>query len=243
MKIVVKSLCFLLVATAAVANECISPSSNIEQAIDLYLKDIRAVEYCPARKIQTNGELTLITFNVEGPCFGDIASPPGSCGNNWLSYMLGSINGDIIKPIKIGGKGSFSIEKIKITKNIIELSGLSTGHDDALCCPSVFTTKLFELKNNSFNEIPSVVSINEKLSGTYWNYVWRKRNYKFKFSEDGHIEVLKSWSGVFWKAASQYEILLEAESGKMLLHFNNNYTEFTTIDWDSSPAEGYLIKN
>jgi hypothetical protein len=49
--------------------------------------------------------------------------------------MIGSINDKIIGPLIVGGKGDLTDDKLIILENTIELSGLSIGPNDSMCCP------------------------------------------------------------------------------------------------------------
>ena len=67
--------------------------------------------------------------------------------------MVGSLNGKIIGPVIVGGKGGLADNEIKIKGNIVELVGLTIGPNDALCCPSVPSSKRFGFSENGFKEI------------------------------------------------------------------------------------------
>ena len=145
MKVISIIICFLFQAFNVSADDCIAVPKPLAQEITNHLEKIRAGEYCPATILQTNEKTTVVVFTAEGPCFNQINETPGSCGNNWVSYMVGSVNGKIFSPIRVGGKGGLSIKDIKIIENNVELSGLSVGKNDSLCCPSVPTTTTFEI--------------------------------------------------------------------------------------------------
>jgi hypothetical protein len=144
-KLISKFICVLLLTVNASADDCIVVPKPLAKEITKHLGKIRAGEYCPATILQSNEKITIVIFTAEGPCFNQINETPGSCGNNWVSYMVGSVNGKIFPPIKVGGKGGLSIERVKIINSKVELSGLSKGKDDGFCCPSVQTTTTFEI--------------------------------------------------------------------------------------------------
>jgi hypothetical protein len=81
-------------------------------------------------------------------------------------------------------------------------------------------------------------SFESNISGSTWSYEWRGRNYIFTFESDGTISKLSSWSSVSWNVTGTNEITLEAHSSKMYLFFNDDLTEFVTLDWDGQKASG-----
>lgn len=74
-------------------------------------------------------------------------------GNHYERYMIGFMNGKIIRPIQIGGRAGFSDRAIKTNKMIIEIDGVTVGENDGYCCPSKPMTKNFEISENGFSEI------------------------------------------------------------------------------------------
>jgi hypothetical protein len=145
MKVIAIIACFLFLAFDVSADDCIVVPEPLAKEIASHLEKIRAGEYCAATILQSNEKTTIVIFTAEGPCFNQVTERPGSCGNNWLSYMVGSVNGKVFSPIKVGGKGGLSIRSVKIIENKVELSGLSIGKNDGLCCPSVPTTTTLEI--------------------------------------------------------------------------------------------------
>ena len=143
----------ILMSFNAVAEECPITPDNITEAIENHIREIRASEYCPGRSIRTDGVNTIVVYTAEGACDPEEESAAGLCGNHWERYMIGSINGKIIGPIEVGRKGELSDKEIKITGNLIELTGLAIQPKDSFCCPSLPQTKKFEFSQDGFNEI------------------------------------------------------------------------------------------
>jgi len=146
-------LAALLISQNISAGECPPTPENIDKAINSHIRKIRASEYCPARSIKSENGTVIVVYTAEGECGEDKESTPGTCSNNWVRYMVGSISGRIIGPIKVGGKGDLSDSEIKIEGNIVEIAGLTIGPNDAMCCPSVPKTKKYEFSKNGFKEI------------------------------------------------------------------------------------------
>jgi len=61
-----------------------------------------------------NDKVNIIVYTALSPCFDDFKSRPGSCGNNYLEYMIFTSNNLIHGPIKVGGKGFFSTRSINV---------------------------------------------------------------------------------------------------------------------------------
>ena len=74
-------------------------------------------------------------------------------GNHYERYMIGFMNGKIIRPIQIGARAGFSDRAIKTNKMMIEIDGVTVGKNDGYCCPSKPMTKKFEISENGFREI------------------------------------------------------------------------------------------
>ncbi|OGR05388.1 MAG: hypothetical protein A2511_00415 [Deltaproteobacteria bacterium RIFOXYD12_FULL_50_9] len=153
MKTITSILLALLVPLTTVAGECPPAPNTIEKAINEHIQKIRASEYCPARSIQSQNDTIIAVYTAEGECGEDKETPPGACSVNWVRYMVGSLNGKIIGPVIVGGKGGLADNEIKIKGNIVELVGLTIGPNDALCCPSVPSSKRFGFSENGFKEI------------------------------------------------------------------------------------------
>ena len=59
----------------------------------------------------------------------------------------------ITPPVEVGGKDGLTDTDIKISDGIIEVSGLSVGPNDAMCCPSVPETKKFKISPSGLSEV------------------------------------------------------------------------------------------
>jgi len=143
----------LLISQFVSAEECPPTAAHIEKAINGHIQKIRAIEYCEARSIRSEDEIIVALYTAEGECRNNKKSPPGTCSNNWSRYMIGSIKGRIIGPVKIGGKGDLSDNAIRLKGNNVEIDGLTIGPKDALCCPSIPKKKKFLISVNGFKEI------------------------------------------------------------------------------------------
>jgi hypothetical protein len=95
----------------------------------------------------------LISTQVIGKLFLTESLEGSGGGNNYERYMIGFMNGKIIRPIQIGGKAGFSDRAIKTNKMMIEIDGVTVGENDGYCCPSEPMTKKFEISENRFREI------------------------------------------------------------------------------------------
>jgi hypothetical protein len=154
MKISVITLFLLLLFHGAVAEECPPTPDNVKKAIENHIRKIRAYEYCKARAVKTEGNITIAVYTAEGACEGfSKKAKAGTCSNNWERHMIGSINGKIIGSISVGGKGDLSDNEIKISNDTAELIGLTIGPNDPMCCPSVPQTKKFNFSQGRFSEI------------------------------------------------------------------------------------------
>ena len=148
------AISFLFAASfSVVAEECPSIPKNLENAVIQHIQTIRASEYCEARSVQSNKTLSVVIYTAEGECGSNSKEEPGTCSVNWVRYMVGEYNGKIIGPVSIGGKGNLSDTQVKISGGVVEISGLTIGANDALCCPSVSASKKYRVAENGFQEI------------------------------------------------------------------------------------------
>jgi hypothetical protein len=155
MKFITMLLFFLLPFPLTAGNgDCPSTPDGIKKAIESHIRKIRADEYCNARTVKTEGSITIAVYTAEGSCEGfSKKAKAGTCSNDWVRYMIGSINDKIIGPLIVGGKGDLTDDKLIILENTIELSGLSIGPNDSMCCPSKPKTKIFKFSQGGFSEI------------------------------------------------------------------------------------------
>jgi len=148
------ALALVLPSLGAIAGECAPVPENLEKAIHSYIAKLKAFEDCSARRIQTSDAITVVIYTAEGACADFPArAKPGTCSNNWTRYMMGFVNHRVLPPLEVGGKGGFTDTAIKIAHGIVEVSGLTLGPNDALCCPSVPETKRFDFSQGGFSEI------------------------------------------------------------------------------------------
>jgi len=153
MKVTLKLFFGLLLTANAVAEQCIEFPALIEKAVNAHISEIRAAEYCKARKLTSENDFYVAIYTAEGQCLNDLNFPSGSCGNQWYQYMIGLVGHKVIGPIAVGGKGGLSAKEILIQKNVIYVSGAAIGPNDPLCCPTVSTTKLFNYSQDGFTKV------------------------------------------------------------------------------------------
>lgn len=154
MKVITAILALILLSSNAPANECPPTPNNIRAAIQDHIQKIRAAEYCRARVVETGGNITVAVYTAEGACLGSTrGEAAGTCSNDWARYMVGAIDGKIIGPIKVGGKGDITDSEIRVSDNTVELTGVTMGPNDPMCCPSVPSRKLFRFSHEGFSEI------------------------------------------------------------------------------------------
>jgi len=153
MRIIATIFALLLFSFHAAAEECPPTPEGVKRAIENHIKKLRADEYCKARTVKTEGNVTIAIYTAEGACEGfSKKAKAGTCSSNWVRYMVGSINGKVIGPIKVGGKGDLTDSGMNITDSTVELTGLTLGPSDPLCCPSVPKTKNFKFSQSGFSE-------------------------------------------------------------------------------------------
>jgi hypothetical protein len=88
--------------------------------------------------------------------------------------------------------------------------------------------------------IAGTVKLRDSLAGTVWAYSWRGKEFEFSFGKSGELQLLTIWQSVHWRVVSPNEVVLETPSAHMLLRFDANLEQFTTVDWDGEPANGQL---
>lgn len=132
--------------------ECSSVSESTEAIIKDYASSIKGREYCGFRKTYSELNVELVIFTVEGACYTQNAQA-GSCGNNYVTYLTGIINGKKYPPFVAGGKGKFHVSGIKYIEDRIQVSGKSYKKTDAMCCPSIDTVRAIKVGKNGFESI------------------------------------------------------------------------------------------
>ena len=73
--------------------------------------------------------------------------------NNWIRYMVALSGGRTTRPLEVGGKGDLSDTSTIISEGVIEVTGLSFGPGDSMCCPSVPKTKEFRISPSGLSQI------------------------------------------------------------------------------------------
>lgn len=135
------------------AEECPRIPKAIEAAIADHIEALRATEFCEARNVKSDGKLSVVIFTAYGACGSDSKEEPGTCSSVWFRFMVGERNGKIIGPDEIGSKFDFSDRKIRISGNVVEISGLSPGPNDGFCCPSVPASRKYKVSKDGFEQI------------------------------------------------------------------------------------------
>jgi hypothetical protein len=70
MKIFTTFLFLVLLSLNAAAKECPPTPDTIKKAINNHILQIRADEYCKARAVKTEGNITMAVYTAEGACDG-----------------------------------------------------------------------------------------------------------------------------------------------------------------------------
>ena len=135
------------------AEECPKVPKAIETAIAEHIEAMRATEYCEARTVRSDGKLSIVIYTAEGACGSDSNEKPGTCSSIWDRYLIGERNGKIIGPEPVGGKFDFSDRKLRISGNVVDISGLTPGANDAFCCPTVPASRKYKVSKDGFEEI------------------------------------------------------------------------------------------
>ena len=133
--------------------ECPVVSPEVDALIKRHADEVRGGEYCKYREVLKADNVEIVLYTIEGPCYKNENSPSGSCGNNFFRNMVGVVDGKEYERVMIGGKGAFLSKNIKMVKNTIEIEGLSYSSSDAMCCPSISSSRIFKIENGSFVEV------------------------------------------------------------------------------------------
>lgn len=127
---------------------------QVENAIRHHIASLRAVEYPEARRVTAVEGTTVAIYTAEGACAGfSLRAKPGTCSNNWVRYMVALSGGRTTRPLEVGGKGDLSDTSTTISEGVIEVTGLSFGPGDSMCCPSVQKTKEFRISPSGLSQI------------------------------------------------------------------------------------------
>ena len=130
----------------AFAQDCPETPFQIAKAIQLNVAHLRAAEYCRARVLATEGSITAVVYTAEGACQGFNSSEvSGTCTNQWDRYLVALVEGHVTPPVKVGGKGGLLDQKMSLSNGVVEITGLTIGPNDPMCCPTVPLTKRFKI--------------------------------------------------------------------------------------------------
>lgn len=146
-----------LISDGFAAAGCPKYSKTVNLAIAAFTTSERGLEYCEYRQtvsgdVDKDGQLDLIVgFTVEGSCADDPQESPGTCGNNYETYLMvfTGTNQVPTTPLMVGGKFVQSVEKLSITAGLIQVDGLKFAQDDASCCPSLPSRELYRLEGRT----------------------------------------------------------------------------------------------
>ena len=133
--------------------QCPEVSEVVETLIQHHQNKVRGGEYCKYREVVKNSDIEVVLYTIEGACNDDIKSPKGSCGNHFNRYITGTVKGEVLTPIIIGGKGDFITKKAVISGESLIISGLSYAKGDPLCCPSEATNHEYVFEKGTFKRI------------------------------------------------------------------------------------------
>lgn len=149
---------------AAEGDTCQSLPTDVESAIALSAERLRGAEICDVRSIAV-GDINadqqddyVVAYTVEGPCFAERKSPPGSCGNNYLRFLAAFLrNGNsahftLADTLKAGGRFQRSIDSITIRDGVIAAQTSAFNKHDASCCPSVHGDTTYTLRDKKLVE-------------------------------------------------------------------------------------------
>ncbi|MEF2249504.1 hypothetical protein [Ralstonia solanacearum] len=144
----------LVLPLDALAGSCPVVPAQITKAIRQHIITLQASEYCAGRTVKTENGITVAIYTAEGACAGENPrAKPGTCSNNWARYMVALSGRRITPPVEVGGKGDLADRDVKISDGTIEVSGLSIGPNDSMCCPSVPGKKTFKISPSGLSEI------------------------------------------------------------------------------------------
>lgn len=154
MKFLAAMFSLLVLPLGALAGSCPVAPTEIEKAIRQHITTQRATEYCGARTVKAEGDITVAIYTAEGACAAlNPRAKPGTCSNNWVRYMVALSGQRVTPPVEVGGKGGLTDTSVKISEGTVEVSGLSLGPNDPMCCPSVPETKKFQVSPSGLSEV------------------------------------------------------------------------------------------
>ncbi|HKA77224.1 MAG TPA: hypothetical protein VKD19_08965 [Pseudolabrys sp.] len=154
MKLFAAMFFILVFPLGALAESCPAAPAAIEKAIRQHIATLRATEYCGARTVKAKGNITVAIYTVEGACAAlNPRAKPGTCSNNWVRYIVALSGQRVTPPVEVGGKGGLTDTGVKISEGVVEVSGLSLGPSDPMCCPSVPQTKMFKISSSGLSEV------------------------------------------------------------------------------------------
>jgi hypothetical protein len=133
-------------------SECPDVSGEAEFIISEHIKKIKGGESCKYRNTYQDNGIEFVVYTVSGPCF-KVEAPHGSCGNKYFSYLTGIVGGSIYYPTVVGAKGDFHIHGITYNNGAITLEGLSYSKKDSMCCPTISSTRKYEISSSKLVKI------------------------------------------------------------------------------------------
>lgn len=155
MKVLLLTFCILLVSNITLfAGNNSKISTKAKQIMENHIMKIKGIG--EADHIYKNGNNEIIVYTATGPCFNVKNAQPGSCGNNYLTYMLAIIDGKIFQPIQVGGKGYAHISAVDFRNKTIVLDASTYQENDPMCCPSGSSVFQYKIQNSK------LVKLNQK---------------------------------------------------------------------------------
>ena len=79
----------------------------------------------------------------------------------------------------------------------------------------------------------------QTVTGSTWDYLWRKTTVEIAFGEDGTI-TKSPWAGATWRITTPHAVTVVMQNPtprQMVLHFVNSQ-RWTCKDWSGDPASG-----
>ncbi len=147
MKVPLLTFCILLVSNITLFAENNSKiSTQAKQIMQNHIMKVKGIG--EADHIYKNGNNEIIVYTATGSCFNVKNAQPGSCGNNYLTYMFAILDGKIFQPIQVGGKGYAHISAVDFKNNTILLDASTYQDNDPMCCPSGSSVIQYKIQNS-----------------------------------------------------------------------------------------------
>ena len=97
-------------------------------------------------------------------------------------------------------------------------------------------------KHDKYDEAVDLAAFKAKVLGTLWTYEWNGNRYIFELSKDGSVERISTWEGTTWSVTGKNEVILKRNTSTMYLFFNDQATEYSSIDWYGKKTKGKLFQ-